>query len=107
MQIVSIFLDKLAKTSGLRELPRYHFGLIYFLLLQIFMAECFLLGFSSINVSVFQGLECCADSFISFHYISAETMRIMEFLIYYASPFSGRHIWAKKSKSRLLDDEKP
>jgi hypothetical protein len=40
-----------------------------------------------------QGVDCCADEYISFHYVTPDEMRVLEFLVYYASPFTVREVW--------------
>lgn len=40
-----------------------------------------------ISLYFFQGIECCSNSAISFHYVSPEMMYVIENLIYNINPY--------------------
>lgn len=57
--------------------------------------ECFITKIQTgqiINSLVcLQGLECCSDTAITFHYVSPQEMYVMEYLIYHLRPYGIVH----------------
>lgn len=59
----------------------------YFSISLLFMV----LAHSSFRVN-FQGLDCCSDTAISFHYVSMDLMYALDYLIYGLRPFGVEHV---------------
>ncbi|XP_071966235.1 glycoprotein-N-acetylgalactosamine 3-beta-galactosyltransferase 1-like [Antedon mediterranea] len=48
-----------------------------------------------------EGLDCCSDNSISFHYISPQSMYLMEYLVYHMKPFGVGYYTCKHQKADL------
>jgi len=42
---------------------------------------------------VFQGLECCSNLTVSFHYVNPNNMYILEYMVYHIRPFGHNVIY--------------
>ena len=49
-----------------------------------------------------QGPECCSDSSVSFHYITADSMYIFEYFVYHLRPFGASSYSVVQNSSTSL-----
>lgn len=64
-----------------------------------------------ISILIFQGLDCCSDNAVSFHYVSPNNMYVLDYFLYHLRPYgvvsNSQPLPEKLLFSDIVGDKQP